>query len=253
MKSNTPVGQREWKVSSRMTENDQPRLVKVPMERVFKVQHRNPAAEYATPHLPSKQPTLFTRNLATGMVLLPRPPKKSTIFTRYFNGIGSEGNSTPRNSLPSSTASSPIKKISDSPRLKAYKRLSNSLTRLFGPLQKKKANQDLVAATERFSMRVISGEDEFCWQEAIDHSLSQLRDLAALERLPETLSQNHADIKLEISHTPISSGRIWNETPDPKLRNGVNYTNLIQIVGQPSVDNQITLAKLIHPQNFAQK
>ena len=99
-------------------------------------------------------------------------------------------------------------------------------------------------------MRVISGEDEFCWQEAIDHSLSQLRDLVALEGLP----QNHANFKLEISHsTPVSSGRTWNETPAPKLRNGVNYTNLIQIVGQPSVDNQITLAKLIHPQNFAQK
>ena len=135
------------------------------------------------------------------MVILPHtshPTKEPAIFTRYFNRIGSGGSTNTHNSLPSLTVSSPIKKISDSPSLKARKWLSNSLTRLFGPLQNKRANQDSVSSTDRFSMRVISGKDEFCWQEAIDHSLSQLRYLAALERLPQDL----ADLKfLNLSYT----------------------------------------------------
>ena len=251
MKSNTPVRQREVKVSSRTTKNDQRQAKVSSMERVFKVPHRRLAAECALPHLTFKQPTVFTRNLATGMVLLPHtshPTKEPTIFTRYFNRIGSGGSTNTHNSLPSLTPSSPIKKISDSPSLKARKWLSNSLTRLFGPLQKKRANQDSVASTERFSTRMISGEDEFCWREAIDHSLSQLRYLAALERLPKDL----VDLKFEISPIPVASGRTSNETPASNIRKGVNYTNLIQIVGRPSVDNQPTLAKLVHVQNFAQ-
>ena len=194
MKSNTPACQ---------SENDQRRVKVSSMERVFKISNRNLATECEQPRLSSKQSTASARNQAARFFPIPppsHPTKEATIFTRYFN------------SSPSSTASSPVKKISDSSSLKARKWLSNSLTRLFGPLQKKKALQDAKASSERFSKKVVSDEDEFCWQEAIDHSLSQLRDLAAIETISQnipTTNVSQCKLHLTLNFMAFVNCNIW--------------------------------------------
>ena len=194
MKSNTPACQ---------SENDQRRGKVSSMERGFKISNRNLATECEQPRLSSKQSTASARNQAARFFPIPppsHPTKEATIFTRYFN------------SSPSSTASSPVKKISDSSSLKARKWLSNSLTRLFGPLQKKKALQDAKASSEKFSKKVVSDEDEFCWQEAIDHSLSQLRDLAALETISQntpTTNVSQCKLHLTLNFMAFVNCNIW--------------------------------------------
>ena len=63
--------------------------------------------------------------------------------------------------------------------------------------------------------------------------------------LGKSINLDHADI-------PVLSGGAHDSTSTSKIGKGVDHTNLIQIIGRPSVGNQPTFAKLKYPQTLTQ-